>query len=99
MFRIVSGRAIVSTSSEYDGRSCVILPRYCRRYNEACTVEVLQTGLLSATEFRTESHFDIGGTLYPSGPSNLPVTAGTTFSCYVARNTCPGWTICYAAAR
>ena len=68
--------------------------------NEACTVEVLQTGLLSATEFQTESGYDyiiIGGRRYQgtSGPSNLSVTAGTRFTWRSDGSvTNPGWTVC-----
>ena len=104
-FRVLSGSAYCHVSTSSDGRSCVTDGDGNHGNNEACTVEVLQTGLLSATEFQTESGYDyltIGGTRYQgtSGPSNLPVTAGTTFSWRSDYSvTYPGWTVCYAAAR
>lgn len=95
-FRILTGSAYCQLSG-----ACVTDGPGNYGNNEECTVEVLQTGLLSATEFYTESGYDyltIGGTRYQdtSGPSNLPVTAGTPFSWRSDGSvTYPGWTVCY----
>ena len=67
---------------------------------EACTIQVNVAGSLTATAFYTESCCDyvtIGGTQYSgtSGPNNVAVAAGTSFSWYADYSvTYPGWTIC-----
>ena len=56
-FRIVSGSGYCHLSTGSDGRSCVTDGVDYYGNNERCTIEVLQTGLLSATEFNTESGY------------------------------------------
>jgi len=76
--------------------------------NEACTIEVMSDGLLSATgTFSTEFWDDyllINGQRYSgrAGPSNIVVAAGSSFiwrsdhSSYY-QNGYSGWTVCLAA--
>ena len=70
--------------------------------SEACTIQVNVAGSLTATSFSVESGYDyvtIGGTQYSgsSGPNNVAVAAGTSFSWYADGSvTYPGWTICLA---
>ena len=72
--------------------------------NEACTVRVMVSGTLTATEFSTEGGSDyvtIGGTQYggTAGPNKVSIGAGAEFSWYSDRSTShriadSGWTIC-----
>jgi len=70
--------------------------------NEACTINVLGAGKLTATDFNTESGYDyvtIGGTRYSggTGPSNVAVAAGSTFTWRSDSSiTSAGFTICWA---
>ena len=67
---------------------------------EYCTVRVAVAGLLTATQFRTESCCDyvtIGGNSYrgSTGPSNVVVAAGSNFTWRTDHSvTNEGWTIC-----
>ena len=67
---------------------------------EYCTVRVAVAGLLTATQFRTESCCDfvtIGGTRYrgSTGPRNVLVAAGSSFTWRTDHSvTNEGWTIC-----
>ena len=72
--------------------------------NEACTVRVMVTGNLSATEFSTEGGSDyvtINGTQYSgtAGPSKVLIRAGDSFTWDSDQSTNhrianSGWTIC-----
>ena len=118
-FRVLTGSEYCHLTISSDGRSCVTDGPGDYGNHERCTVEVLQTGLLSATEFVTESccdHISIDDPSPspepdPDGadpygpyngrgfPSNLPVTAGTTFSWSSDGSvTQMGWTICFQLA-
>ncbi|EOD12039.1 hypothetical protein EMIHUDRAFT_247589, partial [Emiliania huxleyi CCMP1516] len=100
-FRVLTGSEYCHLTISSDGRSCVTDGPGNYGDNEECTVEVLQTGLLSATEFNTESGYDyitIDSKRYQgaAGPSNLPVTAGTRFTWQSDGGvTDMGWTICF----
>ena len=68
-----------------DRNGCVTDGAGAHGNNEACTIRVNSAGLLTATHFDTEAGHDlvtIGGDRYEgqSGPRNVAVSAGSTFS-------------------
>ena len=78
----------VNTGSAYctlqTGGACVTDGFGNHGNNERCTFTALQNLYLTATEFATENYFDyvmINGTRYSGtiGPSNVYLTAGSTF--------------------
>ena len=96
---------MVTTGSQYctiDAAGCVTDGFGAHGNNEACTVQVNQAGVLTATEFDTESccdHVTIAGERYVGavGPSNVAVAAGSTFTWSSDGSvTNSGWTICLA---
>ena len=68
--------------------------------DEQCTIRVLLSGTLTATQFDTENGFDwvtIGGTRYmgTAGPVGVGVAAGSTLTWRSDHSvTRAGWTIC-----
>ena len=89
---------------QFDENGCVTDGPGDYGNNEACTVRVMVTGTLSATEFSTEGGSDyvtIDGTNYSgtAGPSKVFVHAGDSFTWSSDQNTnhrkaYSGWTIC-----
>ena len=84
------------------GGSCVKSPNFPLDYgaNQDCDIEILQTGVLSATSFSTESGYDkltLGAIDYSgtNGPMAVSVSAGdhaTWRSDYSIQST--GWKVC-----
>jgi len=94
----------VSAGASYcqvDANNCVSDGTGNHGDNEACTINVLGAGTLTATDFDTETGYDyvtIGGTRYSggTGPSNVAVAAGSTFTWRSDSSiTNAGFTICW----
>jgi len=94
--------AVVSGSCTFDANNCLTdgSGNYNYASSESCSIGVLNGGVLTATEFDTESRYDyltINGITYSGsdGPNNINVAAGSTISW--ASDTGinrAGWTIC-----
>jgi len=78
----------VSSDSSFchiDANGCAIGTAGSHGNNETCTVQVNETGTLTATQFDTDSGYagvTIGGTRYEGlrGPRRVAVAAGSTFT-------------------
>jgi len=98
-FQVTSG----ASYCEIDTDGCVTDGAGDHGNGEACTVRVNTAGTLTATHFDTERRYDyvtIGGTRYEgsTGPSNVAVAAGSTFSWRADGSvTNSGWVICHAS--
>jgi len=86
---------------QVDANNCVSDGTGNHGDNEACTINVLGAGTLTATDFNTEPGYDyvtIGGTRYSggTGPSDVAVAAGSTFTWRSDSSiTRAGFTICW----
>ena len=92
---------------EIDANGCVTDGAEDHGDNEACAIEVLRDGVLSSvgvfsTEADSAYHYDyltINGQPYSgnTGPGNVAVTAGSTFTWQSDHSTTnDGWTVCWA---
>ena len=88
---------------EIDANGCVTDGAEDHGDNEACAIEVLRDGVLSSVGgFSTEPRYDfltINGQDYSgnTGPGNVAVTAGSTFTWRSDFSTVnDGWTVCWA---
>ena len=88
-----------------DANNCVTDGTGNHGNREACTVEVLGAGTLTATEFSTESccdYVDISGVRYTgtTGPRDVAVAAGSAMRWSSDGSVVnAGWTICWTAGQ
>ena len=97
-FEVVSGGAYCEITAS---QICVTDGTGSHGNGEACTIQMLQPGFLTSTEFDTEGCCDrvtVGGTPYSgsTGPQNLSVSSGDTLSWRSDHSVAnSGWTICF----